>query len=197
MGEFGLFIVLEGIDGSGKTEQSRRLTDWVAAQGREVVQTREPTEGTWGRRCRSWLRGETEAEPEEVARYFIEDRKEHVASTIRPAVARGAVVICDRYAASTLAYQAAQGLDGRELRERMAVEHFPEPDLVLWLRLPVEQALERLGPEASERFERRAFLARVDREYEALGLSPVAAGGTRDEVEGVLRERIARLLDRV
>ncbi|MCP4251254.1 MAG: dTMP kinase, partial [bacterium] len=96
----GRFIVLEGIDGSGKTEQSRRLASWLRRGGHEVVETREPSDTEWGRRYRAWARGEHEASPETVLRYFIEDRREHVAGLIRPAVAAGKIVVCDRYVAS-------------------------------------------------------------------------------------------------
>ncbi len=173
----GLFIVFEGIDGSGKTEQARRLAAWLRERGRRTVETSEPTDGEWGRRYRAWARGESEASADEVLTFFVEDRREHVAKLIRPALAEGAVVVCDRYVASTLAYQAAQGLDREMLGARMAEGGFPEPDLVLWLRLPVSQALERLGGDAIERFERRDFLERVDREYQVLGLLEVPAGG--------------------
>ena len=190
----GIFIVLEGIDGSGKSEQAQRLADWLRGLGRDVVLTREPTDGEWGRRYRAWARGESEADPDQVLGFFVEDRKEHLATLIRPALEKASVVLCDRYVASTLAYQAAQGLERSSLRARMDAEGFPEPDLVLWLRVPVETALVRMGKNATERFERRAFLERVDAEYEALGLEPIAAHRSEDEVEVALRARVEPLL---
>lgn len=190
----GIFIVLEGIDGSGKTEQAQRIADWLRGLGREVVLTREPTDGAWGRRYRTWARGDSKADADEVLGFFVEDRKEHVATLIRPALEKDAVVICDRYVASTLAYQAAQGLPRSSLRARMDSEGFPVPDLVLWLRIPVDTALQRMGRNATERFERRAFLERVDAQYEALGLEPIAAEGSEDEVEQALRARVEPLL---
>lgn len=194
MGEGGIFIVLEGIDGSGKTEQSKRLAQFVREAGRTVVETREPTDGPWGRRYRAWARGELEADPQEVLRFFVEDRREHVANQIAPALRQGAVVICDRYIASTLAYQAAQGIDRDELAKGLAAEAFPKPDLVLWLRVPVKIALERLGDTATERFERRSFLVRVDAEYEALGLAPIDASGSLEEVAAELQVLVSTLL---
>ncbi len=190
----GLFVVLEGIDGAGKSEQARRLAAWLRERGERVVETREPTNGVWGQRYRAWARGDVQAEPEEVLRFFVEDRCEHVARVIGPALEEGAIVVCDRYVASTLAYQAAQGLERDHVAKRMERERFPQPDLALWLRLPVAQALERLGPTAHERFERAAFLERVDAEYAQLDLVEVDASGSRDAVAQLIQKRVGELL---
>ena len=190
----GRFIVFEGIDGSGKSEQVRRLVAWLESRGRAVTATREPTDGTWGRTYRSWARGEFEAGPDEVLHWFLSDRREHVVQVIRPALARGEVVVCDRYRDSTRAYQAAQGIDRTRLRELFASAEFPEPDLVLWLRVPVATALARMGAAAEERFERADFLFRVDSEYERLGLVPIDATGNAEEVERRVRARVERVL---
>jgi dTMP kinase len=188
------FIVLEGIDGSGKSEQSRRLVSFLRAGGRRAVETREPTDGEWGRRYRAWARGDTEASAGEVLQFFIEDRKQHVADLIEPALARGEDVVCDRYVASTLAYQAAHGVSREGLRAALDVCGFPEPDLVLWLRLPVDRALERIGSRSSERYEKVGFLERVDAEYAELGLTPVDADGTPEEVAERIRAVVEPLL---
>lgn len=190
----GLFVVLEGIDGAGKSEQARRLAAWLRARDKHVVETREPTSGEWGQRYRAWARGESQAEPEEVLHFFSEDRREHVAQVIRPALERGAVVVCDRYVASTLAYQAAQGLGRERVRKRMDAGCFPEPDLVLWLRVPIELALARMGAQATERFERETFLESVDAQYQALGLTALDGVGSQDQVARRVCERVAGLL---
>ncbi|MCH6563166.1 MAG: dTMP kinase [Myxococcales bacterium] len=189
----GRFVVLEGIDGAGKSEQARRLAAWLRERGERVVETREPTKGVWGQRYRAWARGDAQAKPEEVLRFFAEDRREHVARVIGPALEAGAIVVCDRYVASTLAYQAAQGLDRDWVVKRMEREHFPQPDLALRLRLPVAQALERLGPTAHERFERAAFLERVDAEYARLELLEIDATGSLDEVALAIQKRVEEL----
>ena len=190
----GLFVVLEGIDGAGKSEQAQRLAAWLRERGVRVVETREPTNGVWGQRYRAWARGDVQAEPEEVLRFFVEDRCEHVARVIGPALEEGAIVVCDRYLASTLSYQAAQGLDRDDVAKRMERELFPQPDLALWLRLPVAQALERLGSTAHERFERAAFLERVDAEYARLDLLEIDASGSLDAVAQVIQKRVEELL---
>ena len=190
----GRFIVLEGIDGSGKSEQARRLAAWLESARHAVVSTREPTDGEWGRTYRAWARGEFEASADEVLRWFVADRREHVAKVIAPALDRGDVVVCDRYRDSTRAYQAAQGIDRARLAELFTAAEFPTPDLVLWLRVPVATALARMGPRAAERFERGDFLFRVDAEYERLGLVPIDGTGDPDDVERELRTRVERIL---
>ena len=194
MSERGRFIVLEGIDGSGKTEQTRRLADALRQRGHRVVSTREPTDGPFGRRYRAWARGELEATPEEVLGFFLEDRREHVKALIRPALERGEVVVCDRYVASTLAYQAAQGLDRARLRALFDTPEFPTPDLVLWLRVPVATALARRGDTATERFERADFIARVDAEYAQLGLLPLDASGPVESVATEIQKRTFQIM---
>ena len=193
MSSRGKFVVLEGIDGSGKSLQTRRLAAWLEQRGHRVVSTREPTDGPFGRRYRAWARGEFEATPDEVLALFLEDRREHVKLVVRPALERGEIVVCDRYMDSTLAYQAAQGLDRERLRALFDTTEFPAPDLVLWLRVPVAVALaRRIGASATERFERAEFLERVDSEYLRLGLEAIDACGSADDVERAIRARVER-----
>ena len=196
MSRRGRFIVFEGIDGSGKSEQARRLAAALAASGHNVVSTREPTDGEWGRRYRAWAAGGFEAEPDEVLRWFLADRQEHVARVVGPALERGDVVVCDRYRDSTRAYQAAQGIDRARLAALFATAEFPDPDLVLWLRVPVATALARMGKTASERFERADFLFRVDAEYERLGLEPIDGSSSADEVARQVSVRVEAVLAR-
>ena len=139
-------------------------------------------------------RGELEATPEEVLEFFVEDRREHVAQLIRPELARGAWIVSDRYYYSTLAYQAAHGVKRATLERRIDLDALPPPDLALWLRLPIELALERAGSDAVEPYEKTAFLAMVEAEYARLGLAEIDASGTPEQVEGVIREHVARLI---
>ncbi len=160
----GVFIVLEGIDGAGKSEQLRRAAERLRRDGQDVVATREPTDGVWGRRYRAWASGELEASAGEVLGFFLEDRDEHVRTVLEPALARGSIVLCDRYVMSTRAYQVAAGIERGELIALLGRRTVPRPDLTLWLCLSVETALGRLGRQL-ERFERLEFLERVDAEY--------------------------------
>ena len=129
----GFLLVLEGIDGSGKSTLARRLAAWLRERGREVITSREPTDGPHGTALRQSAKtGRLSLEAE--LDLFQKDRAEHIATLIAPALARGAVVILDRYYFSTAAYQGARGLDPQAIiaaNEKFA----PIPDLVLLLDL--------------------------------------------------------------
>jgi dTMP kinase len=112
----GILLAVDGIDGAGKTTQVKLLADALRAAGENVLASKEPTDGQWGRRLRqSAQNGRLSLEDELHA--FIEDRKEHVATTILPALAAGSVVLLDRYFYSTIAYQGARGADVATLVE--------------------------------------------------------------------------------
>jgi dTMP kinase len=152
----GLLIALEGIDGAGKTTQARLLAATLQKMKQlqqleqEAVLTQEPTQGVVGQKLRSYLLGPSRnLSPEEELHLFIMDRKEHVAEVIKPALAQGKVVICDRYYYSSAAYQGALGLDPAAIIA--ANEAFaPRPDLVFILTLPIPQALQRLSKKGKE-----------------------------------------------
>jgi len=155
-----MFIVIEGIDGTGKSTQAKRLAEWFRAQGREVVLDFEPTYGVHGSRLRESFTSGRLA-PEEELQLFIDDRKEHVETVIAPALAAGKVVILDRYYFSNMAYQGAIGFDPQEIRRRN--ETFaPVPDRLFILDLDVETALARIGSrgDTANEFEKRENLER-------------------------------------
>ena len=163
-----MFIVFEGIDGTGKSTQVNLLADALRAQGREVITSKEPTDGPHGKRLRDSA-STGRLLPEEELDLFHRDRKEHVASLIAPALARGAIVILDRYYFSTMAYQGLRGFDPAEIRK--ANEQFaPIPDHVFILEVPIETALERIGVrdgQANE-FEQREALEGCHRIFSSL-----------------------------
>ena len=170
----GLFIVIEGIDGTGKSTQSKRLAEWFRSRGREVVLSREPTDGPWGKKLReSATTGRLSAEEE--LECFLNDRREHVEMSIKPALAEGKVVILDRYYFSTMAYQGARGFDPAEIRRRN--EAFaPQPDLLLILDLSVESAHGRIGArgDTANEFEQRDTLTRCQEIFLSLRNEPFA-----------------------
>jgi dTMP kinase len=129
----GFLLVLEGIDGSGKSTLARQLAGWLRAQGREVITSREPTDGPHGAALRQSAKAGRLSLADELD-HFLKDRAEHVEKLITPALARGATVILDRYYFSTAAYQGARGADPAVIIARN--EAFaPVPDLVLLLDL--------------------------------------------------------------
>ena len=138
-----MLIVFEGIDGTGKSTQCKLLARHFQNQGREVILSREPTDGPHGTRLRQSA-ATGRLTPQEELDLFHADRKEHVETLIQPALDRGAIVILDRYYFSTMAYQGSRGFDPQELRT-LNESFAPVPDHLFLLDLPVELALTRIG----------------------------------------------------
>jgi dTMP kinase len=168
----GKFITLEGGEGTGKSTLARGLGEALRAQGRTVVLTREPGGAPGADLIRTLL---VEGDPSrwsalEEALLFAAARLNHLRQTIRPALARGDWVICDRYLDSTRAYQvAAGGLDGAALDQLHALIGADAPDLTLVLDLAPEAGLARSrgGAHGEDRFEKKGadFHARVRTEF--------------------------------
>lgn len=110
-GARGVFVSFEGGDGAGKSTQARLLADWVRGLGREVVLTREPGGTELGRTLRDAVLHGDHVDARTEALLYATDRAHHVASLVRPALARGALVVTDRYLDSSVAYQGS----GRDL----------------------------------------------------------------------------------
>ena len=169
----GRFIVLDGIDGCGKSTQIRHLAQWLPASGlmpstARLICTREPGGTPLGQSIRELLlHTEADQVPSVTAELLLyaADRAQHVDTVIRPALLRGDWVLSDRFAGSTLAYQGyGRGLD-RQLITRLEsiATTGLEPDLTAWLMVPVEVSLQRRHGEKEDRIEAegRAFLHRV------------------------------------
>ncbi len=139
----GLLVVFEGIDGAGKSTQIRRLALLARALGFECVESREPTYGQYGKQLRDSATSGRLSRLEEHALLLL-DRREHIDTLVAPALARGAVVLLDRYYFSSIAYQAGPDLRAEQIR--IDNEAFaPRPDLLLILDLPVQAGLARIG----------------------------------------------------
>jgi dTMP kinase len=171
----GRFITLEGIEGAGKTTVAQFVRDWLQARGVKFVATREPGGTPLAERVRELVlnRGGEAITPVTETLLMFAARGIHVNNRIRPALARGEWVVCDRFTDATRAYQGAgRGVD-RELIEHLAraVHGDLQPDRTLLLDLPVElgqaRARQRSGPAPTDRFEEEAdvFFERVRREY--------------------------------
>ena len=187
----GHLIVLEGIDGTGKSTQAKRLAAWFQSRGRDVVLSREPTDGPWGRKLRESA-ATGRLSPEDELECFLKDRRQHVAELIQPALAAGKIVILDRYYFSTMAYQGARGFDPDEIRRRNE-EFAPQPDLLVILDLHVDTALDRIGArgDTANEFEKREALQRCREIFLSLQHEPFArivdSNRSLDEVATHLR----------
>jgi len=153
-----MFITFEGPEGGGKSTQVALLAEALREAGREVVTTREPGGVAVAEQLRELVL-HAELFPETEALLFLAARAEHARAVIRPGLERGAVVLCDRFNDSTLAYQGyGLGLDVEQLRQlcRFAAAGL-QPDLTLLLDLPVETGLgRRLGAQLSLEIESAA-----------------------------------------
>jgi dTMP kinase len=171
--QVGRFVVLEGIDGCGKTTQLQRLMAWLPgsgllAPGGQVVLTREPGGTPLGQALRQLLlhppQGAAPLSTAELLLYAA-DRAQHVEQVIRPALAAGHWVLSDRFSGSTAAYQGhGRGLDLALIAQLEAIATAGlQPDLTLWLDLPLVESLRRRGGRAPDRIEAggRPFLERV------------------------------------
>lgn len=178
----GRLIVLDGLDGCGKTTQRSALAAWLPTsglmpEGAGLICTREPGGTVFGQALRELLlhaRGDQAPVPNAELLLYAADRAQHIENTIRPAMDRGDWVLSDRFSGSTLAYQGhGRGLDLSLINqlEQIATGGLT-PDLTLWLHLSVEDSIRRRRGECDDRIEMegQAFLARV-----AEGFSVVAA----------------------
>lgn len=199
----GVFITFEGGDGSGKSTQIQSVRDWFESRGREVIVTREPGGTELGTEIRRLVQnGPEDVDARTEALLYAADRAYHVATVIRPALERGAVVLGDRYIDSSLAYQgAARSLGVDEIASLSAwATRGLYPSLTFLLDLPPEVGARR-RTDAPDRMERESmdFHERVRHEYLRLADAEpdrfvvIDAVGTVDEVfseiRGVLVER--------
>ncbi|MFQ6052935.1 MAG: dTMP kinase [Candidatus Bathyarchaeia archaeon] len=167
MARQGVFIVFEGIDGSGKSTHIKLLCHELSRQGYDVLHTSEPSQGRIGSFIREYAEHRRRRLPAEVeALLFAADRFEHTRQVVEPALERGCIVVSDRYLHSSLAYQGAEGLSLDWIRElnRFALK----PDLSIFLDISPETGLGRMRRRRRTVFEDFAYQQRVRNQY--LGL---------------------------
>jgi dTMP kinase len=213
----GIFVTFEGLDGSGKSTQIRKLAQWLAAQGKQVIVTRQPGGTRIGDRIRALLldsRTEDLAPRTELGLMFS-DRAQCIAEIIKPALDRGDVVLCDRYTDSTEAYQGG----GRELGSEIVLQLHADicqnlqPDLTILLLPDFERSLARArnrnarnakGGQDENRFERedKLFYRRVYDKYREIAareqgrLITIEGDESIDEVQRRIVEAMTAFMNR-
>ena len=171
----GAFITLEGIEGVGKSTALNYVEEFLQAAGIEVVTTREPGGTSLGEMVRKWLLegNHDELSGELEALLMFAARSHHLESVIKPALATGHFVVCDRFSDATFAYQGAgRGADLSFLQTlKQAVQGSLEPDLTFLLDAPVNVGLKRISGRPADHFERETvpFFERIRSHY--LGLA--------------------------
>jgi dTMP kinase len=204
----GRFISFEGIDGAGKSSHLTALADWLRAGGREVLVTREPGGTPLAEQLRAlFLQQEMDALTE--ALLVFAGRRDHLRTVIGPALARGAVVLCDRFTDATFAYQGAgRGFDLAVLAQLEAWvqqrggddDGLLQPDLTLWFDLPAATAADRRSAaRAADRLEREdtAFFERVSAGYARRAaqapdrFARIDAGQSREAVWAAVQHAVA------
>jgi dTMP kinase len=201
----GLFIVLEGVEGAGKSTQCRLLAGWLEEMGVPFTLAREPGGTPVGEAIRRVVldRGDLTMPPETELFLILGARAAFVRDVVRPSLEAGRVFLADRFDLSTLAYQGfGRGLDLEEVRRanRMATGGL-SPDLCLVLDVPAEVGLRRKGAAGpGDRIEREGapFLDRVNEAYRTLASQEprvrlMDAGGTPEEVHASIRRILGRL----
>lgn len=162
----GKFFVIEGLDGSGQTTQVALLKDFLEKSGCQVISTKEPTmESAAGKKIRAILDEKAQIESMALQKLFTEDRQEHLANLIAPALRAGTIVISDRYYFSTFAFGASDGL---YLEQLIAMNNeFLLPDLTIILKVSPSVCIARIEKRGTHKtlFEKEQKLVRVWETY--------------------------------
>ena len=166
-----IFIVVDGLDGSGKSEIVKMLHNYLFSKHKKfrIMTTREPTNGIFGRKIREMLVNESDPlqSRDELTDLFVKDRKEHIDTAIRPFLESGGeasnIVICDRYYYSTIAFQGAQGIDINLLLENN--KDFLKPDIAFILDVDPNIALKRIEYRKKEKFEQNEFMQKIRQNF--------------------------------
>ena len=200
----GLFVVFEGGDGVGKTTQVDLLCQWLSESGHEIVRTFEPGDSPLGAAIRSLVLDPVTGEisPRAEALLYAADKAHHVFTVVEPALARGAVVVCDRYVDSMLAYQGAGRVlvpaeveqiarwATKDLRPHLTVVLDLEPGRAL-LTISEKDRVEAVGDGFHERAQ-QSFIELAAREPEHYLV--LDAAGDRTEIAAAIRARLEPLL---
>lgn len=203
----GIFIVIDGIDGSGKSEIVKILHNYLFSNKKyRILTTREPTNGIYGKQIREMLRKEKDpkSNSKKLMELFIKDREEHLKNTIEPFLKSSNrhelnIVLCDRYYYSTIAFQGAQGLDIKDLIAKN--KKFKKPDIAFILDVEPSVALERIAYREKEKFEQLDFMKKIRENFLKLpkllkdNIKIIDSSRSLKEVFDDVRREIYKLLD--
>ena len=196
--ERGFLVVIEGIDGAGKSTQAEILMSRLRERGVDVVYFREPSGSRWGREIKRKARDPDSITPAEELELFQKDRKENVEKNLKPALEKNQVVVLDRYYFSTIAYQGAKGIDEEQIKS-MNEEFAVEPDLVFILDIDPREGLDRIKNRRKKDrlFERADYLARVRlifRGFKGKKFIHIDARMPKEEISARIEKHVLRLL---
>ena len=168
----GVFIAIDGIDGSGKSEIVKMLHNYLFSKSKKfrILTTREPTNGSYGKKIREMLKNEKNplSSGEKLVNLFIKDREQHLKAIIGPFLKSKNkdelnIVLCDRYYYSTIAFQGAQGLGIMDLINKN--KKFRKPDIAFILDVKPSVALERIEYREKEKFEQLEFMKKIRKNF--------------------------------
>ena len=196
----GILIVIEGIDGSGKTTQAEILLEKLRGKGFDTVYFREPSDGKWGREIKRKATLPDSISPDEELDLFLKDRRENVEKNLKPGLEEKKIVVLDRYYFSTMAYQGALGLDQKKIRSEN--EAFaPIPDLVILLTIPVSKGLSRIKEKRGDftAFEGREYLNRVKLIFEDFvaplkNVVTIDGMSSEDDVFSEMKDQVMKII---
>ncbi len=159
----GVLIVLDGIDGAGKTTQAKKLLEKLQKEGFDAVYLREPSDSKWGREIKRKAAHPDSLSPERELDLFQKDRRENVKMNIKPSLEKKKIIVLDRYYFSTVAYQGARGIDPMSI-QKMNESFAVKPDLVFILDIDPRDGLKRIEKNRKKKdllFEQEDYLSRV------------------------------------
>ncbi len=192
----GILIVFEGIDGTGKSTQLNLLADALKKKDYPVITTREPTNGTFGRKIRSLYDNRGDVSREEELELFLQDRREHVDTLLQPGLAEKKVILCDRYYLSTIAYQGAAGFDTTNIMNKNSFA--PVPDLALLFQMPPQVSIERITEKRGDTlndFEQEETLQKVAQIFDTLDFPYIQRIDATRSIKSVHRSTLSAAED--